>query len=133
MRQHDLAMKPEMRVIDVSMIDAQPSFTSAIVLCQSLAGVQDKELAGHGGIVKHTEQWSKIKSGTGFFPQDKLIPFMQRCENEAPLVWLARRSGYELVHLESELERQLRNEREKRAEVELENRVLRSVIHGKAT
>jgi hypothetical protein len=111
--QHELLVKPQMIEVDLATIDAQPSMTSALVLCQSLAGLQDKELAGDKGIVKHTEQWSKIKNGSGFFPQDKLLPYMHRCRNEAPLIWLARRSGYELVPLESELERRLRLERER--------------------
>lgn len=129
--QHVLPIKPAMREVDIAMIDAQPTLTSALVLCQSLAGIQDKELAGPKGIVKHTEQWSKIKNGSGFFPHEQFLRYMHRCENEAPLIWLARRSGYALVPLETELERQLRIERAARAEVELENRVLRSVIHSK--
>lgn len=128
MDQFELPVKPPMMDVDLSVIDAQPTLTSAIVLCQSLAGLQDKELAGEGGIVKHTEQWSKIKGGSGFFPQDRFLTYMHRCANEAPLHWLARRSGYELVPLESETQRKLRLAEEANERLQNENALLRGLI-----
>lgn len=126
--QMSLPMKPEMIEVDKASIDRRPSFTSALVLCAEIGGMTPQDLAGK--IVKDEESWSRIKSPTPkqFFPQDRLNDFMDVCQNEAPLIWLARRRGYELVPLETELERLLRIEREKRAEVEAENRVMRKLL-----
>lgn len=118
MSQLDLSLK---RVVDVPedrTIDAQPSMTAAIILCQQMAGVEDKAVTGPAGVVKDIAQWSRIKSGQHYFPQDKFPLYMDLCGNEAPLRWLARRRGYSLVPLETELERQLRVERAARAQAE---------------
>lgn len=132
MRQFDLSAKPPMADVDLTIVRAQPSFTAALMLCQQVSGVEDKELVGPKGIVKEVAQWSRIRVGQHFFPQDRLIPFMDLCGNEAPLFWLADRRGYRLERLESELERQLREEREKRIKAEDENRLLRDLVQGRA-
>ena len=130
--QRELSLKPEMQHVDLRSIDAQPSFTAAICLCQQLSGLEDKEMVGKHGIVKDVAQWSRItKSGQHYFPQDKLNAFMDVCGNEAPLIWLARQRGYELVPLETEMQRRLRLEREKSEELERENVLLKKLLTGK--
>lgn len=126
--QFELPMKPHMIEVDQEAIARQPRFTSSLTLCAELGGVTPQDLSGT--ILKDEESWSRIKSPTPrqFFPQDKLVDFMHLCQNEAPLLWLARRMGYELVPLETELERLLRVEREKRAELEAENRIMRKLL-----
>jgi hypothetical protein len=125
MMQFHIPAKPEMIALDPNTIAAQPSMTAAIVLCQTVAGLEDKQLVGAKGIVKHAEQWSRIKGGSQSFPHDQFETLFDACRNEAPLVWLARRRGYGLIPLETELERQLRlaneelaHERELRAYAE---------------
>lgn len=132
MGQFELNIKPEMQSIDIKSIDAQTSFTQALVLCQSLSGLDDKQITGQGGIVKDTAQWSRIRSGQHFFPQDQLNLMMDKCGNEAPLIWLARRRGYNLVEMETETQRQLRLEKEAREEVERENAMLKRLLIGRA-
>lgn len=130
--QAELRLKPEMQHVDVRAIDAQPTLTAAIRLCQQLSGLEDKEIVGKHGIVTDVAQWSRItKSGQHFFPQDKLNAFMDLCGNEAPLIWMARQRGYELVPLETEMERRLRMEREKTDELERENMLLKKLLTGK--
>jgi hypothetical protein len=131
MSQLELSMKPEMLKLDAKMIDAQPTLTKAIVLCQQLSGLDDKELCGPQGVVKDVAQWSRIKSGQHFFPQDKFSLLMDSCENEAPLFWLARRRGYNLVPMENELERQIRKEREGRIEAERKLAYLETIVRGR--
>lgn len=121
-----------MQLVDLRSIDAQPSMTLAIRLCQQLSGLEDKEVVGKHGIVTDVAQWSRItRSGQHYFPQDKLNKFMDLCGNEAPLIWLARSRGYELVALETEMERRLRLEREKNDELERENLILKKLLMGK--
>lgn len=130
--QRELNLKPEMQRVDIRSIDAQPSLTAAIRLCQQLSGLDDKEIVGKHGIVADVAQWSRItKSGQHYFPQDKLNAFMDLCGNEAPLIWLARSRGYELTALETEMERRLRLEREKTDELERENVLLKKLLTGK--
>jgi hypothetical protein len=108
MMQFHIPAKPEMIDLDPASILAQPTMTAAIVLCQTVSGLEDKRLVGPKGIVKHAEQWSRIKGGSQAFPQDQYETLFDVCQNEAPLLWLARRRGYGLIPLEGELERQLR-------------------------
>ncbi|MCL2656122.1 MAG: hypothetical protein FWD62_01665 [Betaproteobacteria bacterium] len=130
--QAELRLKPEMQHVDARAIDAQPSLTAAIRLCQQLSGLEDKAIVGQNGIVPDVAQWSRItKSGQHYFPQDRLNTYMDLCGNEAPLIWLARSRGYELVALETEMERRLRAEREKADELERENRLLKKLLTGK--
>ncbi len=129
--QRELNLKPEMQRVDVSSIDAQPSLTAAIRLCQQLSGLDDKEIVGKRGIVTDLAQWSRItRSGRHYFPQDKLNAFMDLCGNEAPLIWLARSRGYDLKPLETEMERRWRLEREKNDELKLELLVLKKLLMG---
>lgn len=131
MSQLELSMKPEMMKLDARVIDAQSSMTRAIALCQQISGVEDKELCGTTGVVKDVAQWSRIKSGQHFFPQDKLGLFMDMCQNEAPLVWLARKRGYNLVPMETELERQIRREREARIKAEERLAYLETIVRSR--
>ena len=128
--QHDLPLKAAMAPVSDDVVARQPSMTGALILCQTLSGLEDKQLVGSKGIVKDAAQWSRIKSGQHHFPQDQLGKFMDLCGNEAPLLWLARCRGYELRPLETETERKLRIREEENAELVRENALLRGLITG---
>lgn len=132
MSQLELSIKPEMQELDVATVAKQSTFTGALILCQTLSGLDDKELCGKGGVINDTATWSRIKSGSNNFPQEQYLKFMNRCGNEAPLIWLADRSGYVLTPKETEWERQARLEREARIKAEDENKLLRSLLAGRA-
>ncbi len=129
--QLNLKFRREMQPVDARAVAAQGSMTDAIRLCQQLSGLSDKELVGEDGIVKDLGQWSRIKGGQHFFPQDRLNDLMDVCGNEAPLIWLAQSRGYELVLLESEAERRFRAEREKAEALQRENALLKNLLVGK--
>jgi hypothetical protein len=131
--QFDLSLRPTMQVLDVKTVAKQSSMTGALVLCQTLAGLEDKEICGKGGIINETATWSRIKGGSNNFPQDMLNKYMDVCENEAPLIWLADSRGYTLTPKETEWQRQSRIEREGRMKAEEENRLLRSLLIGRVT
>lgn len=132
-RQHGLPIKSPMEAVEDAVIRRQPTMTAAILLCQQLAGVEDKELCGKHGIVPDPAVWSRIKVGAANFPQDRLPEFMDFCGNEAPLLWLARRRGYLLTPMETELERRLRIGEEERERLQRENALLRDLLQGKAS
>ncbi len=125
-----------MNFIDPSLIAKQPSMTKALQLCQTLSGLDDKAFIGSGGIVKDSAQWSRIMgSGQHNFPQDELNKFMDKAENEAPLLWLVHSRGYDinsLRKLESETERALRIERERSAKLEERLKYAESMLTGRS-
>ena len=118
------------QAFDIGLILKQQNFISAIKLCIQVSGLDEKEIyiplqvdAGH---------WSRIMKGDAHFPVNKLSDLMNLCENEIPLIWWANKRGYELTPLESELEQQLRIEREKLIESERENALLKKLLIGRA-
>ena len=129
--QQELALVREVNVeIALETIMRQKSLLSAVSLCISASGLQDKEVylsleidAGH---------WSRIMKGDAHFPLNKLGELMNLCGNEAPLIWLARSKGYGLVQLETETQRLLRIEKERYAESAKENELLRKLLVGRA-
>lgn len=129
--QFPLPIKPNMLDVDMQSVIAQPSMTSALILCQTLSGIEDKQLSGEGGVVKQPEQWSRIKGGSANFPHDKLIEYMDLCRNEVPLIWLALRRGYELTPLESEMQRRLRLSEEARVQAEERLAYAESLLKGR--
>lgn len=131
--QLELSIKPVMQEVDAATVARQPTFTGAILLAQTLSGIEDKELCGKGGVINDTATWSRIKGGSNFFPQDNLCRFMDAVGNEAPLIWLANRRGYALIPLETEMERRLRAEQEKADKLEQENALLRNLLVGRAS
>jgi hypothetical protein len=135
MSQFELSSRPPMQAIDPTLIARQPTMTKALQLCQTLSGLEDKAFLGSGGVVKDQAQWSRImNAGQHNFPQDGLNLFMDRAQNEAPLLWLLHSRGYDLSSLrklESETERALRLSREREAQLAERNRYLESLVMGR--
>jgi hypothetical protein len=115
---------------DPDRVSRCKSMTEAIINCQQVAGIEDKRLCGKDpeSIVNDAATWSRIKSGTNNFPQDKLVQFMRRCENAWPLAYLADQCGYALTPKESELERELRMKEEKIRTLYLQISALRDLL-----
>lgn len=135
MNQYEFPARPAMQAIDPVLIAKQPSMTKALQLCQTLSGLDDKAFIGAGGIVRDQAQWSRImNSGQHNFPQDELNRFMDKAENEAPLLWLLHSRGYDLDALklrENEITRQLRLVHEALASERQKNRILVEALHGR--
>lgn len=122
-----LALPRKPLAVDLALVQRQPSMTKAIVLCASLAGLQnEKDQARTLGIDQTT--WTLIQQGKRALPQDSYETMFDEFGNEAPLIWLADRRGYALVPKESELERRLRIEREANEQLQRENALLRNLI-----
>ena len=116
--------------VDIEAVRRQPTMTKAIVLCASLAGLEnDKDQARALGLDATT--WSMIQKGERAFPHDRYETLFDEFGNEAPLVWLADRRGYLLTPKESELEKRLRLERERAEKAEAERDLLRGLITGR--
>ena len=115
--------------VDPALVHRQPSMIAAIQLCLQAAGIADKEACLSLGI--DAAHWSRMLSGGAHFPLHLLGPLMDLAGNEAPLEWLAHSRGYELRPLETELERQVREEQERNARLADENRLLREMLVGR--
>lgn len=109
-----LTLPKPMRAVDHDAVIRQPSMTKAIVLCADLAGfVNDKDLCR--SLDMDPPVWARIKAGQASFPHDKLETLFDEAGNEAPLLWLLHRRGYDLHSLrkrETETERRLREREE---------------------
>jgi len=118
-------------LIEPDVVARQKSFTRALIVCADMAGFEDKRAAQAAGVDSAT--WSRIKTGNANFPQETLRSFQVKCGNWLPLQWIAMDCGYGLVPLETELERQLRNEREEKAHLQAENALLKGLLVGRAS
>ena len=135
--QYELTARPPMQEVDPGLIARVPTMSKALVLCQSMSGLDEKAFTGDGGIVKDSAQWSRImNSGQHNFPQDQLNKFMDKAGNEVPLLWLLHSRGYDLSslrHQETEMERRLRLSTEALAREQAKNRILVEALSGRAT
>lgn len=120
------ALTPEPSEISREYIISRPSLRAAMRLAQDVSGLEDKQLADGLGI--DVAQWSRIKTGSGHFPTDKIDRFMELVGNDIPLIWLAHRRGYELKPLLSTLEQQLAAERAARLEAERELEIIKRFV-----
>lgn len=123
---NQLALPRPLMKLDDTVVQQPKDLLRAFVICADLGGLDDQQAATAAGMDPST--WSQFKNGTRGIKPLELNTFMDQCANELPLAYLAHSRGYVLTPRESELERRLRIEQEKRAKVEAENRVLREVI-----
>ncbi len=126
--QQPLDIQREMQPVEIDAIARQSSMSKALVLCQTLSGLDDKQFIGSKGIVEGQAQWSRIMGPAGQhnFPQDKLNLFMDIAGNEAPMLWLLHSRGYDLNSLrkrETETELKLRKAEERIKQLEHEARI----------
>lgn len=110
------------------------SLGGAIELCAEAAGYElDKTLQLALDVDK--AQFSRWLSGTEGIIWPKLVQLMDKCGNDAPVLWMAYQRGYDLNAMrkrESEMEKQLREERELRKAVEEKLNYLESLHMGRS-
>ena len=123
-----LARRPDQVSVPIETIMRRKCFLGAINLCVEVSGLDDKEI--HITLEIDAAQWSRIRKGDAHFPPNKLERLMDLCGNEIPLEWLAHRRGKELRELETETQRQLRQEREARQEAERKLAYAESLLKG---
>ncbi len=131
----NLPLTAHVQSVDPQLVIRQTSMTKALHLCQTLSGKDDAQFYGQGGIVKDQAQWSRIMGPSNHnFPHEKLNLFMDLAGNEAPLLWLLQSRGYDLNSLrrqESETEKELRKERERRMKAEEKLAYFEQVMTGR--
>ena len=115
--------------MDFDAIARQPSGHAVIVHCASAAGKVDKVVADVLGI--QDAVWSRVKSGQNSLSLEHLVDLMTLCGNDAPLIWLLIKRGYDPHSLrpsESEAERRIREREElcARREAEAAEKIARA-------
>lgn len=86
----------------------------AISLCAELAGFEGKQI--QHDLLLDKAQWSRWESGAEGVVWPKLESLMDHCGNDAPVLWMLGRRGYDLHsvrRLESELEKENRELKER--------------------
>jgi len=118
--------------VNPSEVARKLSWASAIEHCAELAGYSlDKQSSSEIGMDK--ARWSRIKAGQEGIKPEQLEAFMDACGNDAPLLWLMHRRGWDLNSMrkrETETERALRLAEQRIAELERDKRVLAEAIRG---
>ncbi len=124
-----LTRQPNQVEIPIEMIRAKKTAGSAITLACDTSGLEDKEIFMPLGIDKG--YFSNIKSGNATLQADLIHNFCQVVGNRIYPEWLAYQVGCTLVEIETETQRLLRIEQEKRKEAEKENELLRKLLTGR--
>lgn len=133
----DLRVSGDPVHVDLAEIQRQSSWASALSLCANKSGLQDKIIAADVGV--DNAVWSRFKSGQNAPSGEQLDKLMTRCGNEAPLFWMLLKRGYDprsLRRIESDVERENRELRERLSEIEnerdIERRTIRDLMRGVA-
>lgn len=123
--------------IDVSEIARQPSGAACLALAASKAGKQDKVIAADLGM--QDAVWSRCKSGQNSLSPEQLVALCEVTGTLAPIAWMLLQLGYDprsLRRIESEVETQNRELRERveslEREREIERRLVRDLL-GRAS
>ena len=116
--------------VDHGLIQKLPSMTSSIMLCTNLSGyANDKPV--YQELQIDPGHWARIKKGEAHFPNEKYIPLMKLCGNEAPALWMANALNWDLNSIrrkESVLEQENRLLREQLAEERKKNELTLSIV-----
>jgi plasmid maintenance system antidote protein VapI len=125
----DLRIKRPPVPVDFDSLHTIQSLAHAVAKCPEIAGAQDKVVALDTNVDAPT--WARIKSGEAGVKGDFLERLMDAYGNDLPLFWLALRRGYDprsLRRLETEVERELRAERERRIAAEDELATIKKFV-----
>jgi hypothetical protein len=114
-------------------ISREKTLGGAISLCAKAAGLEPKQV--QDALKTDKAQWSRWESGSEGIVWPKFEALMDKCGNDAPLLWMLCRRGYDLASLrrkETEIERELRGAREELAQLKHDKRVLVEALTGRA-
>lgn len=100
--QKSLLLRGPNKDISDTIIQKVPNFKGALKLSKEMSGLTDLQLCQELEI--DPGHWSRIWSDKAHFPDEKIIDFMNLCENIVPVRWLALQYGYELRPIKSKLE-----------------------------
>jgi hypothetical protein len=115
--------------IDLAEIAQQPTGAACLTLAAAKAGKQDKAVAADLGM--QDAVWSRCKSGLNSLSPEQLVTLCEVTGTLAPIAWMLLRLGYDprsLRRIESEVETQNRELRERVGELEREREIERRLV-----
>lgn len=115
--------------IDIGEIQRQPSGAACLSLAASKAGKQDKAIAADLGM--QDAVWSRCKSGQNSLSPEQMVALCQVTGTLAPIAWMLLQLGYDprsLRRIESDVETQNRELRERLVDLEREREIERRLI-----
>ena len=125
-------------VVTVQEVSREKTFGGAIALCAKAAGLEAKQVTDavrtSEGKAVDKAAWSRWVNDNEGVEWPKLVQIMDKCGNDAPLLWMLLARGYDLSSLrraESETERRARLAEERAAKAEEKCRVLMEAIGGR--
>ncbi|MDR0274133.1 MAG: hypothetical protein LBI48_02095 [Burkholderiaceae bacterium] len=119
-------------VVTLQEISREKSLGGAIGLCIKAAGYEPKQVIDDLKMDK--AQWSRWESGQEGVIWPKLKSVMDKCGNDAPVLWMNYDRGYDLSSIrrtETETERALRMERERSSKLQERLRYAEELLQGR--
>jgi hypothetical protein len=115
--------------ITAQEVARETTLGGAIGLCAKAAGLEPKEI--QSDLKMDKAQWSRWESGAEGVVWPKFVALMDKCGNDAPLLWMLHARGYDLASLrrkETELEKRLREANERIAQMEHDHEIELNVV-----
>jgi hypothetical protein len=125
-----LARKAASVTVPIEMIRAKRTAAAAFTLACDVSGLDDKEI--YLQLEIDAGYFSNIKKGKATLQADIVNTFCAVVENTIYVEWLAYQVGCQLVQIESETERLLRQAREQIEMLKHDKRVLTEALRGVA-
>jgi hypothetical protein len=125
-----LARKAASVTVPIEMIRAKRTAAAAFTLACDVSGLDDKEIYLQLDI--DAGYFSNIKKGKATLQADIVNTFCAIVDNNIYVEWLAYQVGCQLVQIESETERLLRQAREQIEMLKHDKRVLTEALRGVA-
>jgi hypothetical protein len=125
-----LARKAASVTVPIEMIRAKRTAAAAFTLACDVSGLDDKEI--YLQLEIDAGYFSNIKKGKATLQADIVNTFCAIVENTIYVEWLAYQVGCQLVQIESETERLLRQAREQIEMLKHDKRVLTEALRGVA-
>lgn len=123
-----LARKADAVVVPIEMVRAKRTAAAAFTLACDVSGLEDKEIYLQLDI--DAGYFSNIKKGKATLQADLVNTFCAIVDNTILVEWLAYQVGCQLVQIESETERLLRQAREQIEMLKHDKRVLTEALRG---
>ena len=131
--QPELALRrePSRAAVPAELVRSRRTQGAAFSLACDASGLEDKELYLAMGVDAGT--WSRMRDGKNTLSGDRVAEFCALVGNTIYPEWLAYQIGCVLVVIKSEAERRAEAAEARAAAAELENRLLRELVQGRAS
>lgn len=123
-----LARKAASLTVPIEMVRSKKTAAAAFTLACDVSGLEDKEI--YLQLEIDAGYFSNIKKGKATLQADKVQPFCAVVGNTVYVEWTAYQVGCQLVQIESETERLLRQAREQIELLKHDKRVLTEALRG---